>query len=328
MHQPVEQLAATVNLYFQEGAPEYGLNAATLEVRYVLNWGGFVNHSFTITDGQTAYHLKLAEEKSSQESLRRWAEVHKFLEERYHAPRLVNVIELNKGRYVGLLFEHLTGRTADPLLAPQLQSEICDLLAALNTDRELAAKLQTNTVRTHRDCFLNTFIQRFDEDLEFLGHRLPEFVSRETLGWMQAETRLLESLAMGDAFSRTADAPAHGDLWAGNILTTEDGRFFILDWDELALGDPAMDYAVLLGPLLLSEQATSLTWQDLGLPFVDEAFAARMDVYLRAYLLDWVIDVLADYVDADEVPAHRDEVRAQKQRDHLHYLPLYRQRYG
>ena len=43
---------------------------------------------------------------------------------------------------------------------------------------------------------------------------------------------------------------------------------------------------------------------------------------------DWVIDSLADWVDCENVPEHRDRVREQKRRDHEHYLRVYRERYG
>ena len=41
-----------------------------------MNWGGFVNHSFTITAGPAKYHLKLSDERDAIEGLRRWHELH------------------------------------------------------------------------------------------------------------------------------------------------------------------------------------------------------------------------------------------------------------
>lgn len=41
-------------------AAELGLDAARLRVEYVLNWGGFVNRSFQVTDGDARLHLKLS----------------------------------------------------------------------------------------------------------------------------------------------------------------------------------------------------------------------------------------------------------------------------
>jgi hypothetical protein len=53
-----------------------------------------------------------------------------------------------------------------------------------------------------------------------------------------------------------------------------------------------------------------------------------MDLYLRARLLDWVIDVLADYIEAEVAPEQRDRVQTEKKRQHLQALALYQSRYG
>ena len=53
-----------------------------------------------------------------------------------------------------------------------------------------------------------------------------------------------------ESFSRPAESPVHGDLWQDNILVADDGRIRIIDWDDLALGDPALEFAVLLEPIM------------------------------------------------------------------------------
>lgn len=108
-------------------------------------------------------------------------------------------------------------------------------------------------------------------------------------------------------------------------LVTDQKRWFLLDWDDLALGDPALDYAMLLRNAL--SQNKRLPWQDF-LGARDIYFAQRMELYLRAGLLDQVIDVLADYVECAVAPEHRERVQEQKRREHVEALSRYRKIYG
>jgi hypothetical protein len=57
----LNELNTAVTAWFVAHAEEYGLRAGAVEAQYILNWGGFVNASFTISDGHTTYHLKLAD---------------------------------------------------------------------------------------------------------------------------------------------------------------------------------------------------------------------------------------------------------------------------
>jgi hypothetical protein len=54
----------------------------------------------------------------------------------------------------------------------------------------------------------------------------------------------------------------------------------------------------------------------------------RLETYARATLLDWVIDPLADWVDADMAGAEAPRFRAEKERVHLEAKALYRDRWG
>jgi hypothetical protein len=53
-----------------------------------------------------------------------------------------------------------------------------------------------------------------------------------------------------------------------------------------------------------------------------------MALYRRVQMLDWVIDILADWIDCREVPAFQEEVRARKQAEHEQFLRIYEAEYG
>jgi len=59
----------------------------------------------------------------------------------------------------------------------------------------------------------------------------------------------------------------------------------------------------------------------------DPGVRERLPLYARASLLDWVLDPLADWIDAGEAPAHVAEVRAEKERVHRTALDAYRRGY-
>ena len=54
--QTVTGIQALARDYFRDRAGSLGLDRNALVVEYVLNWGGFVNHSFRVHDGHRVYH--------------------------------------------------------------------------------------------------------------------------------------------------------------------------------------------------------------------------------------------------------------------------------
>jgi hypothetical protein len=62
------------------------LTPRNTRVAHILNWGGFVNHSFSVSDGTVQYHLKLTNDLDSIARLQRSRLVHDALEKRYRAP--------------------------------------------------------------------------------------------------------------------------------------------------------------------------------------------------------------------------------------------------
>jgi aminoglycoside phosphotransferase (APT) family kinase protein len=108
-------------------------------------------------------------------------------------------------------------------------------------------------------------------------------------------------------------------------MVTADGTLKVLDWDELGLGDPMMDWAMLFGPDRRRVQPVDeAELTDLGF---DARQHERLGIYARASLLDWIIDPLADWIEAATEPRHGAAVRDNNRRVHDSALALYRERY-
>jgi hypothetical protein len=325
---PLDDLTRRVTAYFRSRAADFGLQAASLEARYILNWGGFVNASFTLTDGAAAYHLKLADDAEMQDRLALWYDLNEILSGQYRAPRILDWIEIPDTPYAGLLFPHLPGEPADLTTQPDVLAGVLDLLARLHADSGVVQFLAGDEVDlpSCADYFRGVYIERFDEDLQIVAAGLPPFVPPALLDWMLAETRALEHLALSDpAFQHPAASPTHSDLWHSNILVAEDGGWHIIDWDDLTLGDPALEYSILLGRLWQTAARTRAQIDDLLPP--GEDLRRRFDLCLRAFVLDQVIDTLADWVESDFAPQHQLHVRQEKERAHREALELYRRLY-
>src|SRR2546423_15453443 len=91
-----------------------------MEVRHVLNWGGFVNHSFSLVDGSSRYHLKITNDAGNLIGLQRWRNIHHILEHRYRTPRLLDWMDFPEIGFAGLLLEHIENHTADFRANPDL----------------------------------------------------------------------------------------------------------------------------------------------------------------------------------------------------------------
>ncbi len=325
----LDTLTLRVQDYFQKHAEEYGLNASAVEARYILNWGGFVNASFQVTDGERSFHLKLADDEDARWGMERWYELHSSLSERYRAPRLLDWIQIPRMPFEGPFFEYFAGKPADLAACPHLLQDVVDLLGRLHEDRDLAAALAAmgDEVPSCADYFIELYIDRFDEDLLCVVGDLPPFVSLELLDWMMGETRELEGLARDlPEFQFPAASPTHSDCWPSNILVSESGDWRIIDWDDLTLGDPALEFSIVLGPLWRHGQMS--LEQALDFLPADPALRARFAICLRALVLDEIIDTLADWVESDFAPEHQQAVRAEKERQHQDALALYHKLYN
>ena len=323
-----QQLARLVKDHFDGLAPRYGLEGASTSVERLSHAGSIQRRSLTISDGEIKYHLKLAYSPDHIDKLRKWYGLNQALHERYRAPLIVDWIDIPDTGFSGLLCEHVAGRPADLGASSRLTREIVDLASRLHGDEEMRATLLPLTPDgTCGDYFNSVWIRRFKEDLAIVEAQPPAFVTGETLHWMREESLSIERMVAGmEAFSPNASSPVHGDLWNDNILVADDGQWRIVDWDDIALGDPALEFAVLLEPIL--EQNPEASLKDL-LPYTPDAgFSRRLEVCLRAQRLYRAIEAPAEYIEAVAVGAGTDGLRDDKRAQHLEAVSAYRNRYG
>jgi hypothetical protein len=234
---------------------------------------------------------------------------------------LLGQIEVG-GRY-GIVLERLPGVSPPPPTPHHTLREIVSTLNALHKDRELAALIGGASCPA-RDAILQYHIPMCDDDLDSIEPALPlPFVDRAMGTWMRAETASLRSKALQSAaFDELVTSPIHGDLWFGNVLVQGDA-WWIIDWDDLKIGDPVHDLSLILFPSLGSAHSAE-AW--LGAR--DAAFMERFDLYTRAALLTFVIDPLADWIEAESFPEVRDAARAHREQLHRWALERYVELYG
>jgi hypothetical protein len=335
-HLTSDSLSSIVKTFFQANARRYGLNPGLLDVRSILNWGGFVNTSFFVSDGAARFHLKLTG-PDLQPNLRRWMAVHELLSQRYHAPEIVDWIDLANTGLQGILSLAVPGRAADWPQQPDVLVQVLDGLAQLHADHELAERLAEFTgekagERSCADAFCEVYVRRFVEDLDGIESVLPPFVSRLKFDWMRAEANVLEAQARSlAAFRPPAQSPTHGDLGPNNVLVTDAGAWTIIDWDDLSLSDPVQDFALVLNSLWRSGKMPVVETEQYLAQIDGQDHAALLDryrFYARALVLDEVIDSLADWVEAEASPQHQDEVRIKKERIHHQAYREYQRRWG
>lgn len=312
-----DTLRVLVSDYFLSRAASFGLDPDSIVVEYVLNWGGFVNFSYRIGDARHAYHLKLSPSAEDQAALRRWMTLAPLLGP-YHAPPILEWIEL--GSVAGLLFPRLPGNA--PKFSRQVVAELVSVLRKLHADTELAAAMQPTRAVTARGAYLESFHERFTEDLRGIRESRPSFVSEDLLRFLQDEVEVLSELVtFNAAFDEPLTKPVHGDLWLNNILWVSTNDWYLLDWDCMRIGDPAADLATLLGPT--AEDPRPLKMLELADNVLTSAERERLSCLGRATLLDWVIDPLSDWIDAGAAPEHERAVRAEKERIHKRALACY-----
>ncbi len=315
-------------------ADAIGINPNNIRAAYIYNPGGFGNLSIRLTDGRIRLHVKLAPPGKAAR-LRQWADVSDYLAEHYAAPRLVHAIdrEIVPGYPYGLVFEYIEDATplAEARNPESALTGVMETAAMLHRDDRLREMLPKVKTRTYAEAFEDEYISRFTDDLDGIRRSremLKDFVSDETISWFGEEIgRLRETVRKTSAFLLPAGDVVHNDLNGNNVLTCGRDGFRIIDWDDLSgQGDAAMDYSVLLWPL--THDLSWPIWRDKALAGAGAAAVERLELYFRAKLLDDVIDVLADYVEAEQVPEHREEAQRKARAVHLRSYPQYLAKYG
>lgn len=301
-----------------------GLHTEKIIIRYIWNPGGFVNQSYQISDGKKRMHVKFAKE-NHMDRLKQWARLHDYLRENYHAPKLL--LEIHKtvipGRPYGLVFDFFEGKAWDGGAGTD---EILSKVSQLHGDSKLKKELEAGE-QTCADAMTETYIRRLREDLHIINsHRasLP-FVKKNTFDWFHEVTDDLEKeIQQSIHFQRPAEDVVHNDLSQQNILVNEK-EFCIIDWDDLTLGDAAADYASLLWPWFDTDEWPM--WEEKVRVLAGDAVVKRMELYFKAKLLDDIIDVLADYVEAEKFPEVKEQTQQRAKATHLMALEIYKARY-
>ncbi|HJT31180.1 MAG TPA: phosphotransferase [Pirellulales bacterium] len=330
---PIRELTPLVERALRAAAGEFGIQPDALVAEYVLNWGGFGTPSFSVQDGQRRLHVKLTDDPRQKSELRRWQSIHDLLEQEYHAPPMVGWLTIDGTAYEGPVFAFIDGVFLDGFRMPNVVAEVLDCVERLHADTGLAFRLTPHaTVNSHLDCLLAR-TQMLREDLEIIRAERPPFVPSSRLAWMADRLERLDQAARDSgAFGGLAQSAIHWDLWWNNFLVRPNGQWYILDWDSLGLGDPALDVSTVLFPLSCGNAShgdAARPWPDSWLRHPkDEAFSVRMRIYRQAQVLEYVIDVLADWVEARKVPELQAEVRARKQQEHEQFLAIYHRDYG
>ena len=323
-----EQLAQRVSDHFHGNATRYGLQGKGVTVEYRPYGGSLHRRHFTISDGEVAYHLKLAHVPDHLAKLRKWYSLGQILYKSHRAPRIVDWIDVPGTEFSGLLCEHIHGRVWESGAQPHLAPEAVDLVHRLHKDEELQKQLRRfSPGRTCRDYFNGVWRRRIRRDLSMIETQTPDFVSGDTLRWLREESLRVEAEVAGlEVFSASAASAVHGDLWRGNILLTDDGRLRIVDWDDLALGDPALEFAVLLETIMELNPGASL--EDLLQRRPDAGFTRRFETCLRAQRLYAPIEAAAEYIEAAALGMAPDLLRDEKEALYRETLRSYRLRYG
>ena len=243
-------------------------------VEHHANHTGVGKLSFAVRVGDRALWAKVAADADEDESLATWARVAALLAERHAAPPVLDVLSVD-GR-TALLFPYLDAPPATRGTAPRAvrRGPRAAGRAAL---RHRARRAARSGRRPPRTASAAIWLQRFEADLDVIEG----YVGRDVHAYLAEEVEALGLLI--DDSRRPAPAAVHGDPWHENFLVAPD-RLWLLDWEDLSVGDPVVDDAILLHDALGTDPHH---WPD----------TAAYAVARRALMLDAVVDVAADWVE-------------------------------
>jgi fructosamine-3-kinase len=237
--------------------------------------------SFAVHQGGRALWVKVAADEDADWPLTTWSRLAELLAERHAAPPVLDTLAVD-GR-TALLFPFLDAPVATRATLHDHVGEARSVLAGLHGDAALADLLGEPT--TTAACFRGVWLERFVADLDVIEG----YVGKDLHAYLSDEVDALAELV--DRLDQPVHAAVHGDPWHENWLVAPD-RLWLLDWEDLAIGDPVVDEAILrhdaLGP-------DPRRWPEEPAPR-----AAR-----RALMLDAVVDVAADWVESTDPVVRR-----------------------
>lgn len=299
-----------------------GTNPGQVLINRVQASGGIdMRHSYLASSVATGSSVFVKTWGSaSTESRNIWLASREILESRYRAPVIVANFEFPIENVVGLVLEFVDG--SQPI-AGSKKNEMTDLVWDLHHDDELYSILsQDGKGTTHSEYFRSSFGTRWIQAMGLISES--DLTPVETpIEWMRDESRLLIDYVDGlDEFSTTSRSPVHGDFYEGNVLETSNDEWFVIDWDDLAIGDPAADLIKLVG------RGNSALKRSILERYSDRHLSRRIRFYERATLLDKVIDGLADYLVLSREGDDALELRSHKLEAYRDGLDEYRMTYN
>jgi fructosamine-3-kinase len=264
-------------------------------VEHRANHTGAGKLSFAVRLGERRLWAKVAADAGEDESLATWAEVAGLLADRHGAPAVLDVLSVDG--HTALLFPYVDAPPATRTALHERHDEAAELLAGLHADRELAERLGEPT--TTARCFREVWLERFEGDLDVIEG----YVAKDLHAYLADQVDALGGLV--DTLDDEVHSAVHGDPWHENVLLAPE-RMWLLDWEELTIGDPVLDDAILRHDALGTDPHV---WPD-----TPAATVAR-----RALMLDGVVDNAADWIENTD-PL----VRRQKEAAYLAELETYR----
>ena len=264
-------------------------------VRHHANHTGAGKLSFAVRVRDQRLWAKVAADADEESALATWLRVASLLAERHAAPPVLDVLDV-AGR-TALLFPWIQAPVADRAGLRERYDEARAVLTGLHDDTELAGLLGPPS--TSAAAYRQVWLTRFEVDLELVEG----YVAKDLHAYLSDEVDALGVLV--DDLDEPVRAAVHGDPWHENVLLAPD-RLWLLDWEDLAVGDQVIDDAILRYDALGSDRHH---WPD----------TPRDLIARRALLLDSVIDVAADWVEATDP-----FVRRAKESTYLAGLETYR----
>jgi fructosamine-3-kinase len=272
---------------------------ADAQVEHRANHTGAGKLSFAVRVGDRRLWAKVAADADEDASLATWAEVAGLLADRHAAPEVLDVLTVDG--HAALLFPYVDAPQATRSAMHERYEEAVEVLATLHADRELAERLGEPS--TTAQCFREVWLERFEGDLDVIEG----YVAKDLHAYLAEQVDALGALV--DTLGDEVHAAVHGDPWHENFLLSPE-RLWLLDWEDLCVGDPVVDDAILRHDAV----GTDLHhWPD------EPVYAAAR----QALMLDAVVDVAADWVEsADPL------VRRQKEAAYLAELESYRDEFS